>query len=406
MHNPKVLFVDDEPAILESLGLLMRPMARSWEMSFAAGGAEALRLMDAGHFDVVVSDMRMPGMDGAQLLAEVARRSPETVRIILSGYADRANAFKAVKQAHQYLSKPCPPAELRCAIAKALNLRGVIQSERLKALVSGLGALPALPDLYQELLGELQSEDPSLKRISEVIERDMGMATSILKLVNSAFFGMPVHVSSIQHALSLLGIDTIKVLVLTIGIFENNSHCCYDGFSMESLCAHGIRVACFCRAIAEVETEDAKRRDDCFVSGLLHDVGKLVLATTLPGPYGEVLGRVRDEGLLLHEAERESFGASHAEVGAYILNLWGFKDAVTEAVCWHHDPTRWDCREFLPLPAVIAADRFDHERSSRGGQDEGETGEASGVSRELIEECVEYWHEGCEQPNGEERRVG
>jgi len=361
MTKPRILFVDDEQNILDGLRLLLRPLRSQWDMAFAASGVEALKIMETESFDVVVSDMRMPGMDGAQLLAEVAGRSPETVRMILSGYSDQASVMRTVKLAHQYLSKPCPAEELKNAVSKALSLRDIIGSGALKQLISRIESLPPLPPLYQRLMGELRDDNSSLQRIGDIIGQDMAMSSSILRLVNSAFFGLPTHVSSLQHAVKLLGIETIRVLVLSIGLFSDVGKATPVGFSLEQLWIHSTRTSCFCKAIAEVERQDAGMRDDCFIAGMLHDLGKLVLVTTMPEVYGEVLTRVQGGSLHLHVAEREAFGTTHAEVGAYLLSLWGFKDSIIEAVCWHHDPQHISCAEFSPLVAVAVADHFDHD---------------------------------------------
>ena len=355
-----ILFVDDEQNILDSMRLMLRSMRHQWNTAFADSGEAALALMETRRFDVIVSDVRMPGMDGARLLSIVAERWPETVRMVLSGYFDQASVISTVKLTHQYLSKPCSPEEVISAISKALRLREVITCESLKRLVSRIESLPALPDLYQKLIAELQDESSSMQRIGDIISQDVTMTSSILRLVNSAFFGLPTHVNGVHHAVKLLGVDTIRVLVLGIGLFSRVDPSNL-GFSLEELWAHSLRVSCFCKAIAEVEGLGADAREDCFVAGLLHDLGKLVLASTMPEEYARALARVAQGGVHVHEAEHEVFRIAHGEVGAYLLSLWGFKDAVIEAVCWHHHRQRLSCDVFNPLLVLAVSDAFDHE---------------------------------------------
>ncbi len=360
MTKHSILFVDDDQNILDGMRLVLRPMRHQWDTSFASSGEEALRLMEGGNFDVIVSDVRMPGMDGAQLLEVVAERWPETVRLVLSGYFDQSSVIGTVKLAHQYLSKPCSPDKIINAISKALRLRDIIASGALKRLITRLDSLPALPDLYQKLMSELQDDRSSMQRIGDIISRDVTMTSGILRLVNSSFFGLPVHVTGVHHAVKLLGVDTIRGLVLGIGLF-----CRADfarlGFSLEFLWTHSIRTSCFCRAIAELEGMSAEERDDCFLAGMLHDFGKLVLAHTMPSEYGSLLIRVREGGVHIHEAEQEAFGVTHGEVGAYLLNIWGFKDSIVEAVCWHHHQQRIACDSLSPLLVLAASDAFDHD---------------------------------------------
>ncbi len=364
MSKVKILFVDDEQNILNSFRLTMRSMRDVWDVAFAPGGHEALDLMKTQTFDVIVSDMRMPRMDGAQLLAEVAKRSPETVRMVLSGYSDQGTVLRAVKLAHQYLSKPCTPEELKGAITRSLHLRDIIHSSTIKQIVARIEALPALPKLYQELMEALQDTNSSLQYIGDIISQDVAMSSSILRLVNSAFFGLPTHVSSVGHAVKLLGVETIRALVLSIELFCDSKSEIPGGLSLQKLWSHSIRVSCFCKTITEYEKQPKEMRDDCFIAGTLHDLGTLVLATSLPDEYGQLVERCRTAHTPLHIIEKEVFGTTHAEVGAYLLSLWGFKDCITEAVCWHHEPEHIGCTHFSPLLAVYAANFFDNDLGS------------------------------------------
>lgn len=359
--KPRILFVDDEPEILEGLQAMLYSMRSEWELSFVGSGAEALDVIARAPQDVVVTDMRMPVMDGAQLLHAVQERTPETVRIILSGYSDQESVMRTVKLAHRYLSKPCPPTEMKQAIRKALRLRDIIQSVQLKQLISRIESLPALPELYRRLTMALMNEGASLQQIGDIIAQDVGMSASILRLVNSAFFGLPTRVSNVQHAVKLLGTETIRVLILSIHLFSTISPRHFPGFSLKMLWEHSTRVACFARAIAEVEHASMDVRDDCFIAGMLHDVGKLVIATTMTSDYRKVLALVRDREIRVSEAEMEIMHTTHADVGAYLISLWGFNDTIVEAVCWHGRADHLACSQFTPAVAVAVANSFDHD---------------------------------------------
>lgn len=356
----RVLFVDDEPRVLEGLQRMLRPMRREWEMSFAEGGPAALELLRAQPPDVVVSDMRMPGMDGAQFLAEVQRLHPQTVRIVLSGHSDQEMIMKSVGPAHQFLAKPCTADSLRETVGRACALRDLLENDSLQKLVSQIPTLPTLPTLYTELLEEIQNSDASIKRVGEIISRDIGMTAKILQLVNSAFFGLRRIVSNPAEAAMLLGLDTIMSLVLSIHVFSKFTPGSVRGFSAEALWSHSMRVGRWARVIAKAETRDRKLAEDSFTAGLLHDVGRLILAVTLPRWYEEALAQAESEGVADTEAELSVFGTTHAEVGGYLLGLWGLPDSIVEAVAFHHQPTKCPAMSFTPLTAVHAADYFEH----------------------------------------------
>ena len=359
--KPSILFVDDEINILDSLRLSLRPMRVKWNMSFALGGKEALDMLTLAPYAAVVSDMRMPGIDGAQLLKEVQLHHPQSLRIILSGYSDEESVLKTVKLAHQYLSKPCRPVDLIKALENALSLRDALNCEEIKSVVSRLDSLPSLPDVYRQLVAALQDENSNLKELGDIVSKDVAMTATILRLSNSAFFGLPTHISGIHHAVNLLGGNTLRGLVLSTHLFTSLKTATMPSFSVKLLWEHSLRVGCFAKAIAESEGACQADSEECFIAGMLHDVGKLVLATGIRAQFEEALALVRENNCLLHEAEHRVFGTSHAAVGAYLMSLWGFCPSQLEAVCWHHDLEKTDCQAFSPQLAVHLADSFDHE---------------------------------------------
>ena len=357
----RVLFVDDEARILQGLKRMLRPQRHEWEMSFAGSGREALGIMDSSPFDVIVADMRMPGMNGAELLDEVRRRHPRTVRIVLSGHADQETVLRAVGQAHQYLTKPCEPDKLKSTIARARALRELLADERLVRLASRLKTLPSPPALYAEVMTEVRSPDASIAKLGGIISRDVGMSARVLQLVNSAFFGLRYRASNPVDAVRILGLERIKALSLTVHVFSAFDRTSVEGFSIDALWAHSLAVSGYARAIAEAQEADGPLVGDCMWSGLLHDAGKLALAGSLPRRYSQALALARKEKLPVWEAEARAFGASHAEVGAYLLGLWGLPDPVVEALAYHHRPGKCYSAEFGPLVAVHVGDAMEHE---------------------------------------------
>lgn len=351
----RVLFVDDETMVLQGLQRMLRPMRNDWEMEFVESGPAALERMAAAPADVVVSDMRMPGMNGAQLLTEVMRRFPKTVRIILSGHADHDLVLKAVGSTHQYLHKPCEPELLKATVQRAVALGDSLDNEQVKALVSQMSRLPSLPVIYLQVVEELQSADASLARVGEIIAKDVGMSAQVLKLVNSAFFGLRRRVANAADAVNYLGLDTIKALVLSLHTFSQYESTDLGGISMVALRNHSLITAACAKHIARMENADAKLVDEAFIGGLLHDTGKLVLAANFSAPYARAMRLAQDGGLSFTAAEHGVFGCTHADVGGYLLGLWGLPVPVVECVSYHHHPNRTLENGFSPLTAVHAA---------------------------------------------------
>lgn len=347
-----VLFVDDEANVLSSLRRLLRGQRSIWDMDFACSGAEALKIMEEKPIDVIVSDMRMPRMNGAELLSTVSERYPKTVRLILSGQSEQEKVLRSIGPAHQFLAKPCDPDVLIGTINRACNLQSRLSDETLQRIVANIAFLPSLPGLFRELMQIVESDNCSIQQIGELIGRDLAMSAKVLQLVNSSFFGLAQHVSCTKHAVSLLGLNIIKPLVLLAGTYSQCENPDLDGFSLDRQVDHSLAVATLSRSIAASQSNQSHLIDDSYVSGMMHDIGKLILAVNMREAYQDVLYSARDAGCPVWQMEQERFGTSHAEIGAYLLALWGFPNSVVEAVAFHHTPSLAAHEQFSPLTAV------------------------------------------------------
>ena len=184
-----VLFVDDQQEILDGLRDALRGQRHAWRMTFAPDAQQALAQMREAPVDVVVSDMRMPGMDGAELLGEIQRDHPDTIRIVLSGYADSLALTRAAGVAHRFLAKPADTEDLVRVIERSCALHELSAQVSRNRTSAALSSLPSAPLAYVELTRMLNDERASARDVAEVVERDVAMAAKVLQLANSAFFG-------------------------------------------------------------------------------------------------------------------------------------------------------------------------------------------------------------------------
>ena len=204
-----LLFVDDEPRILDGLRRQLHAKRDEWDMAYAVSSAEALQLLAQKPYDVVISDMRMPEMDGAQLLQAVRELYPNTARLVLSAQSDKDTLIRALGPAHQYLIKPCTADVLQATLARVFMVQDLFADGPLKRLVSQMKTVPSLPTLYYEIVAACQSADTSAEKVGQIIARDMGMTAKILQLVNSASFGLHQPVLTPTQAVVYLGLETI-----------------------------------------------------------------------------------------------------------------------------------------------------------------------------------------------------
>jgi putative nucleotidyltransferase with HDIG domain len=344
----RILFVDDEIAVLHGLKRMLRTQCNEWDMTFVSSGAGALQCLSETEFDVLVTDIRMPGMSGIEVLEEVGQRYPRVMRVVLSGTADEALTVKSVSLAHQYLLKPCDPRSLRAALRRAFCLRLLLHSPR-SASASGGECLPILPGIYSELV-RMPAKGLAPQAIGKILERDSGMAKKVLELVNSAILKQRLEMADSADALLLLGTETGQALVLATAAFSEFNLQLPSCVSVDDTQRHGLAVGTLARQIARSMRLSPTAVHHAFIGGLFHDIGKLVLASHYGEQYQAALQLSRERQVSLAEIENGTWGTNHGEIGAYLLWLWGLPDPVTDILASHHRPSR----DADVSPAVVA----------------------------------------------------
>lgn len=393
-----ILFVDDEPLLLQAIRRMMYSMRGEWETFFACSGSQALDLLASRKCDVIVTDMRMPEMNGVQLLARIRELYPAMTRIVLSGQSDNDLIIQAAGLAHQYLAKPCDPKMLRLCVQRSGESQALLHAEALKQKLAHLQSIPSRPGVYTRLVEALATPNTTVSQVAQIIATDLALSAKILQLVNSAFFGLPRHVVNIAQAVSLLGTDTIKALSLAIPIFTRMDQPAAGSFDPDLLWAHSLRVAAAAREIMLRVTGDRLAAEEAFVSGLLHDVGHLLLAINMPAEHARARQRIAAGEPPTPAMERECFGATHAEAGGFLLGTWGLPEPVVAAVLFHHEP--WD-KGGMPacsLHAVCVANLFDLVWHALPKSDQAAPSEAGAkvLAQLLSDPALEWKRIGCE----------
>jgi len=368
----RVLFVDDETAILEGLRNRLRGLRQAWQMAFAIGAEEALAELSRREYDVIVTDMRMPGMDGATLLQRVRAAYPHMVRIVLSGQTGKECLLRVLPIAHRFLAKPCKTDDLKTAVERGQSLQTLLNDTGVRQLVGAIGRLPALPPIYRELTEALEQSDTGLDKVASIIERDMSMTARLLQIANSAFCGRARPTTHLRDAVSHMGLNAVRSLVLSAGLFTalDKGNTTLKGFSLSTVQTYSLRAARIAFRLLDNHLPNNKEEArTAFSAAMLHDIGHVVLATSLPTFYEPVFALAKAEGLPLHVAEEQVHGFGHAEIGAYLLDLWGLPLPIVEAVAHHHHPDRAGESTFGVVGTVHVADRLAHlDKDSQAGQ--------------------------------------
>lgn len=398
----KILFVDDEPRVLQGLRRLLYPMRNDWDMHFAESAEEGLRVLEESEFDVVVSDIKMPGMDGIEFLGEIKSRYPRIVRIVLSGESNRDAVLKSLGSTHRYLSKPCEPDTLKSIVTSACALRDLLGSDNVRKVVTGMDALPSPSGIGNELTMELSSPDASVVKIGSIIEKDPAITAKMLQMANSAFFGQRQRVSSVGQAVSVLGLDAVRMLVSVAEVFSAFGFDSAGKAEAERLSQHSMRVGAYARQLATKEGLSANALEDSLTAGLLHDIGKLVFAWKYPNDYRKTITLAAEKKISSWEAEMTVLGATHAEVGAYLLGLWGLPETVVTVIAFHHSPSKCCAGPFSPLAAVHLADAFDCDDR---GYDMADYIDVDYLEASGFKDRLELWRCVCSPSDEQERRI-
>lgn len=336
MSRKTILFVDDEPLLLNGLRRMLYPLRHQWDIHFADSGAKALELMDELPVAVLVTDMRMPGMNGFRLMQAVQERHPLVIRVMLTGQPDKEVYCEVMTICHYFLWKPVKLEEIQQLLSMISALDASLHDENLMRLIGRITALPSLPPLFNRLMALMDNQDTINSEIAEVVKEDMAMTAQILKLVNSAFFTLTRRIDTIENAIAYLGLDMLRQLILVTHLFTQCSKQVRDTYALDDLWQHCLCTATLAKSIAEVNTGDASAANNAYLAGLLHEIGKLILIAQLPETYSAILKQTAEEGRPQTEVETSTLGTNHAAIGGYLTSLWGLPHTITEAVTLHH----------------------------------------------------------------------
>lgn len=353
-----ILFVDDEPNVLKGLKRTFYSMRSEWKMFYALSGSQALKIISENEIDLLVSDMYMPEMDGAELLRQVQSKYPHVIRIILSGHSDIKLILKTLFPAHKFLNKPCSQEQLINTVKRILLAQKLLPHQEIRTEINEIGALPSQPFFFPVMQQALDQQD--MKMISRVIFYDVGMIANILKVTVNSFFGEMDHLPTIEEAVNMLGTDVLNNLFNSNGYLATYEDFIVPELSVDRLWRHCLRTAKFAAAIARQEDQDSNTVHHCFIAGLLHDIGKYILIYKYFDSYRELLQKMEKLNIDAAQAELEHFNTTHGAVGAYLMSLWGIPYDIIEAMAFHSKPSLLKHTGFSPLAAVHTANVFEH----------------------------------------------
>ncbi len=322
MDTPRVLFVDDDISVLSALRRGLRPYCRDWQLKFCQSPVEALTVLSEFEPWVVVSDKRMPEMDGADLLRKVCEVSPEVIRVLLSGYVSEEVIFEVADVAHLLIPKPFEMEALAMLLRRAICLRSIPLTLSLRRQLGAIESIPVLPAVYQQLVAHLNNENVDVDEIGRIISQDPAIMVKIFQLANSPFLGFSGPVSDIHSAVMRLGFEIIKHLVLCHGVFRQCM--AINKAERNRLLQRSMQVALLSRQLSMACGCAGPEVEKSFTLGLLHNVGALLTCT----------------GMIQPDSDNSDQQPQEEDVaGGYLLALWEFGDDFVNALIYQSIPS-------------------------------------------------------------------
>ncbi len=232
------------------------------------------------------------------------------------------------------------------------------QQQQLQIIQHYIDKMPSLSTTVTKVLEVCNQANVSPNDLNKIISLDPVLAGNVLKLINSAYYALPNHITSLTRAIIILGINTVKNLALSTAVLKQMRESEQSSFSMDAFWTHSICVGVTAKAIAAQQKVAVNQREEFFLAGLLHDLGKIPMAHCFPLEYSDCLRYAKEQQISLHEAEMSIFGFNHQQCGYVIARKWQLHDNIIAAMKYHHQPEKADKDHRLLISSVAIANVY------------------------------------------------
>jgi CheY-like chemotaxis protein len=338
--KPIILFVDDDPMLLASTKRRLTSLARDWDMKFCESGLLALQMIERVEPAAVITDMRMPTMDGVALLTEVLQRYPLAVRIILSGQTEAEKLNHAHVVAHEILRKPCEAENIRSVVGYCLRIRGRLSKLQLPREIFERSWIPIYPTSISDTLMLLHDQHHLTEQLVAAMRSDPEVSQLVVNRLARAIGRVKSHPMPTSF--------TPETVIATMGVFATKSTFCFariarrivakvDHPLLMGVLDDGLELGLKVMHASCHAGKQARFGEECFIAAIFQEIGKLVMYACFGEEYINLLIESQDREIRMAELETSKYGYTHAEVGAYLLLQWSFSPHVIESVCSHED---------------------------------------------------------------------
>ena len=355
-----VLFITTDFNTVKELEELQLNCIESLQFFFADNQQKALNVIVEENISIVVTDLQSSKLNVQEFITTLQENFPKIFRLCMVSADSKIKAARLSKNIHRCIRMPLDKVELLKVLGDYAKLAINNLDAHLIEKINGLGAIPVLPEIYLRLEKELCRSTFSMNRIAEIIQADPLMVARILHIAHSTFYNIPSGVANLLQALNFLGVNIVKFLVLYVKVFSMRDVSSETQSILKEIKTHSINVAKLSKAMMEKETNNKNMIEHAYITGLLHDVGKILLLQ-FKDKRKDISYSQFTHNLNSHEIEQNLFGVSHVNVGTYTLRLWGFHDEIIEAIASHHDLKIIENKELSLKEIIFIANAFSYE---------------------------------------------
>jgi len=349
-----ILMLDQQSELKNSLEKRFQKANNHYEILFTSSEDEVPIILENENIDILICEMSMLKNGGVQFFEDINQKHPDIIRFLFIEDDEQDLALKSMLHINHFIKKPVDANIICRFIDRIVNVRTVLGSEKLLLLSTRVNNLPSLPEVFFQLMEELQTECPSVPKISKLIEHDSSIASRIIQIVNSPAVGLSHRINNIEQAISLLGLIMTKTLVMYAGVNSYLHTPVHILATAESINNHSFTIGNLAEAISMAETGSYALSQEAKMAGILNNIGYLLLLNN-PETQINIKNILYAEKQTLFEAERMHTSITHGEIGAYFLGIRGFNESLLEAIAYYYRPNVRPASGFNTLTSLHIA---------------------------------------------------
>ena len=349
----KILYVGKDKAGEKPLKQLLGSVRTEWEIDQVSGTFESFHALQSNSYDAVIVDWESQEKEARTILEFVESSNSFTIRYVVSDFEDRRAASELASLVDQHFNPDTDIKEVAFSIERAISFNSTLKNDETRLVIGQMTHIPSIPSVYAELMDDIERDESSAASVASILGKDIAMTAKTLQLANSAYFGRQKEIAELKSAVRLIGFRTISSMALAVGVFQQMQNG-VDNDVLEGLWDHSSRVASMAREVAA--QVDPMIADEAFTAGMLHEIGTLVIAANSPCMYDRLGKEIFLDDKVRAAKEKEIFGATHEQIGAYLLGRWGLPERIVEAVAHHRHPREAHLEGFSGMTALHVSD--------------------------------------------------